>query len=528
MTATTITARPAPMPVGEQLAALVARNLRTTARVPQLLMFSLTMPMAMLVLFSQVFRSVADGPDFPAGVSLHRLPHPGDARRHHRDGRHQRRRRRRHRPHQRPPRPLRRPADAARPARAGPHDQRDRVRRRPSRDPPRRRRAARLPVPRQRRRRRRRTGRARRPRRRDERPVRTHRRPAASPRRRPVRRDDGDDAVHVHLQRLRPAGHHARLDAQPSPRSTRSPTPPTPCAATCSAPPPSATRSSPSSPPTTLWIVVAAGPATTRRRTRRRTGELTRPPSVHDHRPTSAADSASGRAPPAPVSRQPSRRLSVPTSLRSRTDPGDDWPGPESVASRARVGQSGRIARRGERSVKPGLRRAGRVRREAREDLRPWHRSPGRFDDVGRAGDACTSRHEGDAMPSAPTCGCGPSCEAATATAAALTLPIVCQDWSAAAKPATVRIDPERHRTAAATLTEVLRPLDIEVTISTPSIKRLRRGTDRVQPDLDRRRSLEDWVGAHASESTCCSVCGNSDCRTLNLDGATYEAVPRR
>ena len=53
----------------EQLRALVGRQLRTTARVPQLLMFSLTMPMAMLLLFSQVFRSVADGPDFPAGVS---------------------------------------------------------------------------------------------------------------------------------------------------------------------------------------------------------------------------------------------------------------------------------------------------------------------------------------------------------------------------------------------------------------------------------------------------------------------------
>jgi ABC-2 type transport system permease protein len=51
-----------------QLIALVTRNLRTTARVPQLLMFSLTMPMAMLVLFSQVFRSVADAPGFPAGV----------------------------------------------------------------------------------------------------------------------------------------------------------------------------------------------------------------------------------------------------------------------------------------------------------------------------------------------------------------------------------------------------------------------------------------------------------------------------
>jgi ABC-2 type transport system permease protein len=53
----------------DQLASLVRRNLRISARVPQLLMFSLTMPMAMLVLFSQVFRSVADSPDFPPGVS---------------------------------------------------------------------------------------------------------------------------------------------------------------------------------------------------------------------------------------------------------------------------------------------------------------------------------------------------------------------------------------------------------------------------------------------------------------------------
>lgn len=54
---------------GEQLVALLGRSLRTTGRVPQLLMFSLTMPMAMLVLFSQVFRSVADAPAFPADVT---------------------------------------------------------------------------------------------------------------------------------------------------------------------------------------------------------------------------------------------------------------------------------------------------------------------------------------------------------------------------------------------------------------------------------------------------------------------------
>jgi ABC-2 type transport system permease protein len=70
MNAPTITVAAADrIPVGDQLAALVVRNLRTTSRVPQLLMFSLTMPMAMLVLFSQVFRSVADGPDFPTAVS---------------------------------------------------------------------------------------------------------------------------------------------------------------------------------------------------------------------------------------------------------------------------------------------------------------------------------------------------------------------------------------------------------------------------------------------------------------------------
>jgi ABC-2 type transport system permease protein len=57
------------MTSADQLIALVGRNLRTAARVPQLIMFSMTMPLAMLVLFSQVFRSVAHGPDFPTDVT---------------------------------------------------------------------------------------------------------------------------------------------------------------------------------------------------------------------------------------------------------------------------------------------------------------------------------------------------------------------------------------------------------------------------------------------------------------------------
>src|SRR5829696_9029219 len=64
----TATSRQRPL-VLDHLGILVNRNLRTSTRVPQLLMFSLTMPMAMLVLFSQVFRSIASGRHFPAGVS---------------------------------------------------------------------------------------------------------------------------------------------------------------------------------------------------------------------------------------------------------------------------------------------------------------------------------------------------------------------------------------------------------------------------------------------------------------------------
>ena len=67
MSTPTTVSRPA-AGAADQLAALVGRNLRTSGRVPQLLLFSLTMPMAMLVLFSQVFRSVADAPGFPGGV----------------------------------------------------------------------------------------------------------------------------------------------------------------------------------------------------------------------------------------------------------------------------------------------------------------------------------------------------------------------------------------------------------------------------------------------------------------------------
>ena len=69
MATTPITVLPAPPRAAVQLRSLMARNLLKTVRVPQLLMYSMAMPLAMLVLFSQVFRSIATAGTFPAGVA---------------------------------------------------------------------------------------------------------------------------------------------------------------------------------------------------------------------------------------------------------------------------------------------------------------------------------------------------------------------------------------------------------------------------------------------------------------------------
>jgi ABC-2 type transport system permease protein len=48
---------------------LTGRNLRKITREPTLVFFSLAMPIIMLTLFCQVFKSIAQTPDLPTGVS---------------------------------------------------------------------------------------------------------------------------------------------------------------------------------------------------------------------------------------------------------------------------------------------------------------------------------------------------------------------------------------------------------------------------------------------------------------------------
>ncbi|MCX7832048.1 MAG: DUF2703 domain-containing protein [Actinobacteria bacterium] len=38
-------------------------------------------------------------------------------------------------------------------------------------------------------------------------------------------------------------------------------------------------------------------------------------------------------------------------------------------------------------------------------------------------------------------------------------------------------------------------------------------------------KSLEHWLGGKSGSSKCCSVCGDKECRTVEIDGKTYETI---
>jgi len=37
---------------------------------------------------------------------------------------------------------------------------------------------------------------------------------------------------------------------------------------------------------------------------------------------------------------------------------------------------------------------------------------------------------------------------------------------------------------------------------------------------------LEAWLNGTSGASRCCDACGDAECRTLEVDGTTYEAIP--
>ena len=83
---------------------------------------------------------------------------------------------------------------------------------------------------------------------------------------------------------------------------------------------------------------------------------------------------------------------------------------------------------------------------------------------------------------------------------------------------------------AIAKLTESLRPLDMEPRLE---IKEIDEKTFKANPSESNRiwiagRPMEDWLGASVGKSRCCSVCGTSECRTVEVGGTTFETIPEK
>jgi hypothetical protein len=81
---------------------------------------------------------------------------------------------------------------------------------------------------------------------------------------------------------------------------------------------------------------------------------------------------------------------------------------------------------------------------------------------------------------------------------------------------------------AVAKLAASLRPLGIEPVLETREIDE---GAFKANPSESNRvwiagKPIEEWLGANVGMSRCCSVCGESDCRTLEVGGRTYETIP--
>ncbi len=83
---------------------------------------------------------------------------------------------------------------------------------------------------------------------------------------------------------------------------------------------------------------------------------------------------------------------------------------------------------------------------------------------------------------------------------------------------------------AVLTLRAVLRPLDIEPQLE---IRELDGETFERDPSASNRiwiadRPMEEWLEGNVGSSRCCSVCGDSECRTIEVSGTTFETIPER
>ena len=77
-------------------------------------------------------------------------------------------------------------------------------------------------------------------------------------------------------------------------------------------------------------------------------------------------------------------------------------------------------------------------------------------------------------------------------------------------------------------LRDVLKPLNIEPTLE---LREIGEKSFKNKPAESNRiwiagKPVEEWLGASVGSSPCCSVCGDTPCRTLEMEGAVFEDIP--
>ena len=86
----------------------------------------------------------------------------------------------------------------------------------------------------------------------------------------------------------------------------------------------------------------------------------------------------------------------------------------------------------------------------------------------------------------------------------------------------------EQLENAVSQLRNMLAPLHIEVVLkkgelSASEFEKAPLSSNQIWIN---KRPLEEWVGAQVGQSPCCGPCGSSDCRTVEVQGQSYEAIP--
>jgi hypothetical protein len=73
-----------------------------------------------------------------------------------------------------------------------------------------------------------------------------------------------------------------------------------------------------------------------------------------------------------------------------------------------------------------------------------------------------------------------------------------------------------------------LKPIHVEVVLEKTSISQQDFSKDPLASNqiLIAGRPIEEWLRAKVGQSQCCGACGDSECRTLTVDGKTYETIP--